>query len=331
MSFDWDETAEIPRDRFGRPMVVPPGGKKPTAYTRCTTYASSIEDTYNLQRWMQRMVALGLAERPDLMVSVAAHYDDKDALNKVCETAIEAAKGKAAAGIGTALHKLTDRLDRGEPVGPVPQEYQADLAAFEVATKPLKVLAVERFVVVDELKVGGTFDRLYELEGRRYIGDTKSGNIEYGTGKIAMQLAIYSRGLLYDHRTQTREPLGEVDQDRAIVMHLPAGQGRCELHWVDIKAGWEAVQLAGQVRGWRSRRDLLAPLDIDTAVAALARELIVEVVSLAEQVAMAPSAAALEQLWAANRNEWTDELTAMARLRKQSLSPRNLTAHAARK
>ena len=38
----------------------------------------------------------------------------------------------------------------------------------------------------------------------------------------------------------------------------PAGQARCELHWIDIAAGWHAAQLAAAVRGWRARRDLTA-------------------------------------------------------------------------
>jgi hypothetical protein len=324
MSIDWDALADIPRDRFGRPMVRPPGGGKPVAYTRCTTYAGSIEDTYNLSRWQQRMVALGLAERPDLMVSVAAHHDDKEELNKVCETAIEAAKGKAAAGVGTALHKLTDRLDRGEALGPVPAEYRTDLTAFEAATKPLKVIALERFVVLDDLMVAGTFDRLYEYQGRLYIGDTKSGSIDYGAGKIAMQMAIYSRGVLYDHRSGTREYLGEVDQNRAIVVHLPAGEGRCELRWIDITAGWEAIQLAGRVRAWRGRRDLYELFDETDAVGVLERELDAEPISLCERVRTATSGPELEALWSEHRDEWTDELTTLARGRKTQLHQQSL-------
>jgi hypothetical protein len=313
---DWsDLDTEVPRDRWNRPMIVPPKGSKPTAYTRCTTYASSIEDTYNLSRWQQRMVALGLAERPDLMLSVAAHHDDKEELNQICDTALEAAKGKAAAGVGTALHKLTDRLDRGEPLGPVPAEYQPDLDAFMKATEPLKVLAMERLVVLDDLKVAGTFDRLYEYEGRRYIGDTKSGSIEYGSLKIAMQLAIYSRGQLYDHRTRTREELG-VEQDLAIVVHLPAGKGTCELKWVNIAAGWEYVALAGQVRGARSRRGLIRPFE---PAALLAEEFEVEVIELTDQIAAAPDVPTLEALFLDNRSEWTAEHTAAAKKRKAHL------------
>ena len=35
---------EIERDRYGRPMVVPPKSKTAVAYTRATTIANSLDD-----------------------------------------------------------------------------------------------------------------------------------------------------------------------------------------------------------------------------------------------------------------------------------------------
>lgn len=332
MGFNWDEVTTparsgVPRGDDGRPMIVPPGGNRLVPYTRCTTFAGTLEDDFNLSRWQQRMVALGLAERPDLMVSVAAFHDDRDGLNKVCEQAIEAAKGKAAAGVGTALHKLTDRIDRGEDPGPVPAEYRADLKAFKAATASLEVVGIERFVVNDDLKVGGTFDRLYRYQGRLYVGDTKSGDIELGAGKIAMQLAIYAHSVLYEHGPNgpTREYLGDVDTERAIIVHLPAGQGRCEPRWLNIKAGWEAVQLAVDVRAWRARRGLHRPFDdMDAATELVQDALGGEVVSITDQIKAADTPEALEAVWAANKAEWAPEHTAAAKARKLQLHQRSL-------
>jgi hypothetical protein len=90
----------------------------------------------------------------------------------------------------------------------------------------LEILGVERFTVLDDLKIGGTHDRTVRYQGRQYISDLMTGSIEYGALKIAMQLAVYSRSVLYDHRTFERTPL-DVDQERALVIHLPAGPGRC--------------------------------------------------------------------------------------------------------
>ena len=40
------------------------------------------------------------------------------------------------------------------------------------------------------------------------------------------------------------------------MFHLPAGEGRCELHWVDLNAGLEGLDLAFTVRAWRKRNNL---------------------------------------------------------------------------
>lgn len=251
------------RDRWGRPLVVPPEGGKKVAYTRCTTFVGCIEDTYNLSKWQQRMVALGLASRPDLLLSVSAHRDDKRALDKVCEDAQEAAKAHAAATTGTALHALTERMDRGMEVGVVPEEYMADLAAYATATEALTATHIEQFTVLDQLRIGGTPDRVVRYNGKRYIADLKTGSIDYGYLKIAAQLAVYARSRPYDVSTDERlEPHG-AEVDKGIIIHLPAGTGTCRLYWVDLLEGWNAVRVARDVREKRSLayRDLVQPFD----------------------------------------------------------------------
>ena len=54
--------SELPRDRWGRPLITPPDGTTPVPYTRVTTFAKAVEDTYHLGRWAERMVALGMAK-----------------------------------------------------------------------------------------------------------------------------------------------------------------------------------------------------------------------------------------------------------------------------
>ncbi|HZV48732.1 MAG TPA: hypothetical protein VFD49_03075 [Candidatus Dormibacteraeota bacterium] len=53
-----------------------------------------------------------------------------------------------------------------------------------------------------------------------------------------------------------------VDRSHALVLHLPAGEGRCTSYLVDIAAGWETAQLCAQTRAWRARRDLAKPLEM---------------------------------------------------------------------
>ena len=250
---------EVSRDRYGRPLIIPPGGGKPVAYTRCTTFIDCLDDRYNLELWKIRQAAIGLADRPDLALAVTTHRDDKKRLDRICADAIEAAKSSAAATTGTALHTLTEHVDTGRDLPTLPPSAVADLDAYRRATAALTVEAIEQFVVCDDLAVGGTFDRVVSWRGRRFVADLKTGStIDFSVGKIAMQLAVYSRGQSYDPATGARTPL-DVDQRNGLVIHLPAGQARCDVSFVDLTAGWEGVLLAQQVRAWRKRKGFTAP------------------------------------------------------------------------
>jgi hypothetical protein len=254
---------EPKRDRWGRYLITPASGGKARGYTRATTWAKTMADSYGLEQWGKRMVALGLVHRPDLLALVAAHPDDKDTLNRACADAVEAAKASAGANMGTALHAMTERVDLGleVPDGPWTPDVDAYRTVTRAAGLTLDDTHIERVVVLDALEVAGTFDRIVTVDGRRYIADLKTAQaLDYAWGEIAIQLALYAHAdAIYDYATERREPMPQVDRDRALVIHLPAGQGRCELHWVDIAAGWQAAELAGAVRVWRKRKSLAVP------------------------------------------------------------------------
>lgn len=296
-------TPEIERDRYGRPMIVPPGGGKKVPYRRCTTFVGVLEDTWNLSRWSQRNVAIGLADRPDLLLGVAAHRDDKQKLNQLCEDAAEAAKAHAAATTGTALHALTEIVDRGLDMPVLPEQAQLDIAAYRAATANIEWLAIEQGIVVDELRVHGTPDRVGRLpDGRVVIADLKTGNVDFGMAKIAMQMAVYSRGVPYDHASGRRDTFtAPVDQAAGIVIHLPAGTGKCELLEVDLAAGWEGVQIARQVWDWRARKNLAKPYGTGLDLFGL--------------IDLAGDPDSVRALWAAHQSEWTEAHTAAAKAR----------------
>lgn len=305
-------TPTIQRDRFGRPLVVPPEGGKPIAYTRATTFVDALDDKYNLGRWQQRMVAIGLADRPDLLLSVAAHRNDKRELDRITEKATEAAQANAAATVGTAEHALAERIDRGLPLGVVPVAYQADLDAYVEAMRPLLCTEIEQFSVLDELHVAGTCDRVVEYGGWHYIADIKTGSIDWSGLKIAQQLAVYAHSVPYDVATCQRRPRPyTVDTEWALVIHLPAGQGTCKLYWVNIADGWEAVQCSKQVRSWRSRKHWFTDFG----------HLEPNPPNLAGRLAAARSVEALRHLWtrAIADGSWTDEHLAIAVARKAEL------------
>jgi hypothetical protein len=302
----------IERDGFQRPLVFPPGGSKPVAYTRCTRFIDCLEDKYTLQLWEKRLVAIGLADRKDLLLSVAAHRDDKEKLNEICKAAKEAAKGNAAATTGTALHALVEQMDRGLEIGTVPTEYMADLAAYQVATQKMTATYIEQFCVHDELKVGGTPDRVLKYEGKTYIADIKTGNVDYGVAKMAMQFALYARSKAYNTETWRRTSLGDVDLEQAILIHLPAGQGRCELSWVDIAKGWADIQLAINVRDHRRADRAKNYLTSLTVERDWDRDIL-------DEIEMASNVEALTLIWADYQQHWTDQHTELARAKKAVL------------
>lgn len=262
-------TGEVAKDftRNGRmqPMILPPGGSKLLPYSRCTTFVDALDDKSGLMKWKARMATIGLAGRPDLQLAISSTpSDDKRGLDRIVEQALEAAQASAAATTGTALHQLTERIDLGLGIDGLilPEEHRASLDAYRNATTGIEWLGVEQRRVCHQYKVAGTADRVAIVDGKLTIFDIKTGSIDYALGKIAMQLAMYAHSEPYDVDTDTTgaDP-APVDFERAVIIHLPAGQGVCTLHWVDIAAGWEAVGLAAQVRAWRSKsRKLSSPV-----------------------------------------------------------------------
>ena len=323
---------EIERDRFGRPLIQPVDGGKRVAYTRATTFAGALSDQYRLGLWKQRMTATGLLDRPDLILAVAAARHDSTKLDAVCESAVEAAKGTAAAGIGTSLHTLTEMVDRGIDVGTIPDAYVADLAAYQKATEELTALHIEQICVQDFLKVAGTPDRIVNFRKKTHIADLKSGSIQWDPIKIAAQLAIYARSKIYDVATGERTPHG-AEIDWGIVIHAPAGTGTCTLYWVDLLKGWEAVLLARQVRDMRaiSTKHLLKPVE-DTSTWSVegppppggtvlppappvppTDAVRPHDPTLDQLIGMATTVDEVRALWRTHADEWTDELTGLAK------------------
>lgn len=306
----------ITRDRYGRPMVVPPNGGKAVAYTRCTTYIDVLEDKYALQKWTQRMVALGLASRADLLLSVSAHREDKRQLDRICDDAREAAAASAKATTGTALHALTELIDRGQELPPgLPPNVLASLEKYREATADFTATHIEQFCVQDMLKIGGTPDRVVKHGKKRYIADLKTGSIEWGVLKIAMQLAVYARSKTYDVATGTRGS-HDAEIDRGLVIHLPAvddpADARCDLHWVDLLEGWNSVILARSVREKRALKfaDIAEPFN-PAGVTTL--EQLQASLPLEKQIEACATADDVRALWAAHAAEWTDALTEAAK------------------
>jgi hypothetical protein len=274
-------------DHWGRYLIVPEDGDKPVPHTRATTHAATLDDRYGLEKWSQRMVAIGLSRRSDLLAQVAAAPDeDRGRIDSIVVDAIEAAEASKGRNIGEALHQFTERLDSGElELANVPDPWRADVAAYRAAMDEagFKVELIERVCVVPRLIVAGTFDRLVVRDGRRFVLDVKTGQrLDYGWGAIATQLALYSRAAtLYDVDTAEHSPMPDVDQRVGIVAHVPAGGGTCELVTVDLEVGWRGAELARLVRTWRKATFRLG--DVGASLPSRREWLVAQVRRLVEQ------------------------------------------------
>jgi len=298
--------APISRDRWGRPMVIPPGGGKPVPYTRATTFVDCLDDKSNLSKWMQRQVLRGVAAAPQLMLRVSASLDDDKALQKIADDALDAAQSNAKADIGTALHALTETVDRGGDLSAVPADYRADLEAYAAVMRGIDIVSTETFTVLDRYQVGGTHDRRLRfpsLGDTPVIGDVKTGRIDYGLGKIGMQLAVYAHSLTYNQSTGERSEF-DCRKDIAVIIHLPAGEGRAELVWVDIAQAWENIELCRQVRDWRKLKH--APIPSPLA----------QVDIVAALIDQAACEADLINLWSTHWQQFTPEHIAQASVKK---------------
>lgn len=313
------------RDRWGRYLLPDPATGRERAWMRATTLSSTLADTYGLTQWQLRMVAKGLGMRPDLLaLAAAAHVDDKETLNRVANDAKEAAGSSAGANSGTALHAFTEAVDRGEDPQ-VPEPWGSDVQAYKAALAEHRVTVhpewIERIVVNPEFGVAGTFDRIITLpDGRRVIADVKTGrDLSYSWCEIAIQLALYATAdWMWNGTGWDKMPV--LDPNEAVVLWLPVGQGRCELHTVDTASGWEQAKVALQVRQWRARKNLarrmLAPDEITTR---LLRSL--AVADVRRKVDAAASLDELTAIWAESDSAgtWTSDLTVAAAARKKSL------------
>lgn len=167
-------TVDIMRDLLRRPKRV--------QYGRPSGLGKQIENTINLQKWSERMVALGIA-RDSTLQNEAAKLADldqngdefKQAADALAVKAKQVAQAHLAAERGTHHHELTEdvdndrdpiaRMERGEQLG-VPRHVQhalLDAWASMLTTFGLEILATEAPCVDDGWCQAGTLDRIARL------------------------------------------------------------------------------------------------------------------------------------------------------------------------
>jgi hypothetical protein len=342
----------LTRDRWGRPEINPPDGGPKVGYRRASSFGSPLESDYNLQLWGKRQVARGISRTDHLAIAVTRaesrlmDADEaamnatspvakkrawkeakaaKQELNDLCEAAMKAVGSDAAAEIGTALHHICERIDLGLDPGHIPSVLVNDVRAYCVLTRPrFRMVSVERFVVQDDLQVGGTLDRAAELlvpmtptddrgnpigeeipAGTVLIDDIKTAQeMDFAGAKFGVQNYCYASGTPYNTETGQREEWGHAapSLEWALITHLPSKQGKAALYWVNLTTAREAAEEACTVYEWRNRRGK-----------SLITKAVVVDAPPEDFVAVARTAESVSELSAAHERAlvagaWTDEL-----------------------
>ena len=269
----------VMRDRWGRPYVSNDGGPLRYAkgrstpvnaegYTRVSTLSGALDDKSSLIDWAAANAMVGMVKDPSIasqIGSLASKYGDpwyapegKKALKPLIKRAQEAGGSDRASGMGTSLHEFTEVIDEGRWPEYAPAELIPWLHAYKERMAEYECLGMELFVVNDELKTAGSFDRLWRVpDGRVVVSDLKSGRSDpqYPT-KVQIQVATYANSVRYNQATGERSPLHEdLDVTEGLLVHAPilgGGKPEVKVYPLDLVRGLELARLAVQVREARS-------------------------------------------------------------------------------
>lgn len=246
------------------PLKYVPERKTPInaeAYTRISKLAGMLDDSQGLIDWVAAHAMLGLVKDEGLHARVThlaiAHRrpwysDGKKPLKELVNRCKDKGGASYASDMGTAFHGVCEVRDGGGNPDFVPRGMQPWIDAREAALEEFEHVLIEPFIVNDQVKAAGNPDRYlrHKKTGIVYAADDKTGvdEPEYPL-KVTVQVAIASRGCLYDQRTGKRTPV-ECDQNRGILIHTPilTDQPRSTLYWLDLEKGWELAELSAKVR-----------------------------------------------------------------------------------
>lgn len=273
MSIETEEIEGEPRKDFrranGAPMWIDREGKNQRG-SRPSGWGKVLDDENALVNWKLNRAIVGVAgDKAIQATALSLPDDDRDGFGALREKAINAGRGDEAADIGTALHKMTERMEADADFVP-PDVYAESLRAYIATLNEYRLFTqrMEYQIVNEEYRAAGTCDRLFELKmplmtptgvtlppGTLVIGDLKTGKkLDFSTPGYTIQMAIYAQGEFYDVERDEFMPTPEVNKDWGIIIWLPANQpGVCELKWVDLEVGNYGAYLVSEVRDWRNK------------------------------------------------------------------------------
>ena len=273
-------------------------------YGRPSGFGHIIDDTTNLMKWAERMVALGIAIDPDVLHRLQGidPADEKKTLDGIVARAREAADADMPSARGTWAHLLTEWAEDHTRTRPIPEDrFGIDTeTASRIADGWLKLLddnsltvvATEAKVVHDGLRLAGSLDRIVmtgkPLEfgdvqiaaGQHVIVDPKTSRLHGDASGVPSywspygpQLLAYAEAVPYDvHAEQRNAWPFDVNQDHALIAHLDmdhlsdTGEVKWQLIAVDLEVARQGVAAIQAANAYHKATKFLMP-DTVTVVA----------------------------------------------------------------
>lgn len=320
-------------DHYRRYVLPSVEGAGVESYTRVTTGAKTLDDTTGLERWKLRSVVRGIKTNPHLLENIDLYADERDVnrdLEAVAEQAHEKNGGVQASEWGTCIHAWAEAVELGTTaweevpaeVAPYLEAYFKEMARWGISTPadPTGRAYVERIVYNAETGWVGTFDRIYELaDGSRVIGDVKTAkDLNWSYLAISVQLGDYAgASAILSLDGTTWEPMPEIRQDMAVVLHVPsnAKPARASAVTIDLEAGRAAIDAALRVRQMRTAAKNVIPNTIPlprpgAATTPDGGNLEATQAAIRELLRTCSTREQLGEVYAAYAGAWSDELTA---------------------
>lgn len=232
-------------------------------YDRPSDMCGYLDSKENLSPYHQAQAVLGVVTEQEASLihqfrALASEFKDpwkqaKDEVKSLLKLARLLGGEEAKSGIGTSIHRYCHLRDIGQDAEfPMPGLEDWLDCYQEAMESRFDVVMDECFVVCDEVRTAGSFDRLLrdKQTGELVVGDIKSGAHDANFAlKPTVQTAIYAHSELYDQETGKREPLG-CSLVTAALIHVPyhaGGNPRCDIYPLDITYGWELAKIAAQI------------------------------------------------------------------------------------
>jgi hypothetical protein len=253
--------------------------------TRVSTFIKAASDRTALTEWNCRNVLLGSVHFPQMAAEAKALHphpegplpedkDTKQALNRIVDRVSEMVGSKRAADRGTEIHQSVEDVAKGKKtLEEIPTDHVPWVRAFLACLKEngLRLLPdmVERTVFIPQFGgIMGRFDQaVEEIATRRVLmSDVKTGSLDYAWQEIQGQLALYVAGYTqygtyeWDMEDERRDrwvaPARTLDATEGIVFHMPVKDGEpvCHAERVDLRQGWEHVELCARNREAAAQR-----------------------------------------------------------------------------